>query len=63
MSTLTPTSWAVRFDGALISFTTHVEARRFIKSNQKDIADQRGGTFKAVIVRIATRATGTEAIH
>lgn len=63
MSTLTPPSWAVFFGGASIPFATHAEAKRFIKTNQKDVADQRGGTFKAVIVRIPTRETGKGAVH
>ena len=63
MPTLTPETWAVRFGGASIPFATRAEAKRFIKINQKDVADQRGGTFKAVIVRIPTPVTETEAIH
>jgi hypothetical protein len=49
-STTTP-AWAVSFGGAVIPFDTRAEAKRFIKANQKQIADKRGGTFKAVIVR------------
>ncbi|MGZ9710442.1 hypothetical protein ACXX82_06470 [Glaciimonas sp. GNP009] len=63
MSTLSPASWAVSFGGASIPFATRAEAKRFIKINQKDVADQRGGTFKAVIVRIPTPENGTEAVH
>ena len=63
MSTLIQTTWAVKFAGVSIPFSTQAEARRFIKTNQKDIADRRGGTFKAVIVRISTPDTKKEAIH
>ena len=63
MSIPTLASWAVSFGGASIPFATHSEAKRFIKANQKDVADQRGGTFKAVIVRIPTCETGKETIH
>ena len=62
MTTLTR-GWAVQFAGAQIPFATHAEAKRFIKSNQKQIADKRGGTFKAVIVRIHAPATKSESIQ
>ena len=63
MSNITPAAWAVTFGGASIPFATYSEAKRFIKTNQKDVADQRGGTFKAVIIRIKTPVSGSEAIH
>lgn len=60
MSAVAPTGastaghgWAVKFAGACIPFATRADAKRFVKANQKDIVDQRGGTFKAQIVRIA----------
>lgn len=55
--------WAVSFGGAQIPFFTKAAAKRFIKVNQKDVADHRGGTFKAVIVRIPALDAGKEAIH
>lgn len=48
----TPQGWVVSFAGAQIQFATRAEAKRFIKTNKKEVADQRGGTFNAVIVRI-----------
>lgn len=56
-------AWAVKFGGAQIPFATHAEAKRFVKANQKDIADQRGGTFKAQIVRIGEHGPGKGATH
>lgn len=55
--------WAVSFASAQIQFATRAEAKRFIKVNKKEVADQRGGTFNAVIVRIAAYETGREVIH
>lgn len=45
--------WGVSFAGTVIPFATKSEAKRFIRDNNKDVADRRGGTFKAVIVRTA----------
>lgn len=59
----TPQGWAVSFAGTQIQFATRAEAKRFIKTNKKDVADQRGGTFNAVIVRIPTPDVRKEAIH
>ncbi|SFV15498.1 hypothetical protein [Pseudoduganella namucuonensis] len=56
-------SWAVSFAGATIPFNTRSEAKRFIRDAKKDVADQRGGTFNAVIVRIPAHDAGKEAIH
>jgi hypothetical protein len=62
--TTTTQGWAVVFGGASIPFNSHAKAKRFIKANRKDVADQRGGTFKAVIVRIPpAHETGKEAIN
>lgn len=55
--------WAVKFAGACVPFATRADAKRFVKANQKDIADQRGGTFKAQIVRISPHDLGKEAPH
>lgn len=52
--------WAVSFAGALLPFATRSQARRFVRDRNKEVADRRGGTFKAVIVRIAA---SKEAIH
>ena len=61
-STITP-AWAVSFGGAFIPFDTRAEAKRFIKTNQKQIADKRGGTFKAVIVRNPAHEKITEIVQ
>lgn len=55
--------WAVSFAGAKIPFATRAEAKRFIRDNKKDVADRRGGTFNAVIVRIPAPETAAEATH
>lgn len=52
--------WAVSFAGALLPFATKSQAKRFVRDRNKDVADRRGGTFKAVIVRTAA---SKEAIH
>lgn len=53
-------AWAVSFAGALLPFATRSQARRFVRDCNKEVADRRGGTFKAVIVRTAA---SKEAIH
>lgn len=64
MSTTTQAQgWGVSFAGTVIPFATRSEAKRFIRDNNKDVADRRGGTFKAVIVRIPAPTTGKEATH
>lgn len=64
MSTTTQAQgWGVSFAGTVIPFSTRSEAKRFIRDNNKDVADRRGGTFKAVIVRIPAPAAGKEATH
>lgn len=55
--------WAVSFGGVSVPFTTRADAKRFIKANKKDVADLRGGTFNAVIVRFPKHEAGKEAIH
>ncbi|MGK5046842.1 hypothetical protein ACQ4WP_13195 [Janthinobacterium sp. GB4P2] len=52
MSSAPHKPWGVTFAGATIPFSTRPEAKRFIRDHHKDVADRRGGTFKAVIVRI-----------
>ncbi|PLY40274.1 hypothetical protein CSZ94_21805 [Janthinobacterium sp. ROICE36] len=52
-------TWAVSFAGTLIPFSTKSEAKRFIRDQNKDVADRRGGTFKAVIVRIPASKEAT----
>lgn len=61
MATTKTHSWAVTFAGTVTPFATRAEAKRFVKTHKKDVADQRGGTFNAVIVRIS--ATGKGAIN
>ncbi|WP_150130988.1 hypothetical protein [Janthinobacterium sp. LM6] len=60
MATTPHKPWGVTFAGATIAFSTRAEAKRFIRTNHQDVADRRGGTFKAVIVRIPVPK---EAIH
>jgi len=57
--TTTTQSWGVSFAGTVIAFATKSEAKRFIRDNNKDVADRRGGTFKAVIVRIPASKEAT----
>lgn len=52
--------WAVSFAGALLPFATKSQAKRFVRDHNKEVADLRGGTFKAVIVRTVT---SKETIH
>lgn len=60
MSTTTEAQgWGVSFAGTVIPFATRSEAKRFIRDHNKDVADRRGGTFKAVIVRTAAPKEAT----
>ena len=57
--TMKQQGWGVSFAGTVIPFATRSEAKRFIRDHNKDVADRRGGTFKAVIVRISALKEAT----